>query len=184
MLDGIKEKKHIYIKNFFSKDELSILQSWCLDRALKSTSDNIVPWPSVTAASFYEDPLMTIMLKNKLKKAEEISKLKLYSTYTFWRAYTFGSQLSKHTDRPSCEISITACVDSCGSKWPIQMENNTIDIEIGDAVMYLGMDVLHGRNDYFKGNYMAQVFFHYVDQKGDFSDFKNDALIKKRYNLK
>lgn len=182
MLAGIKEQKVIYIKDFFSKDELSILQPYCLNKTINAPKEAIHS-SSVTAACFYQDSILTILLNNKLKKAEEISKLNLDPTYAFWRGYTFGSFLPDHKDRPSCEISITACIDSCGTKWPIHMEHKYYDIEVGDAVMYLGVDLLHGRKDYFQGNYMAQVFLHYVDQKGIFSDYKNDKVHKIIKNL-
>jgi hypothetical protein len=48
-------------------------------------------------------------------------------------------------------------------------------MEIGDAVMYLGCEVLHGRNP-FEGVYNAQVFFHYVDQNGPFKSYKGDKI--------
>lgn len=178
MLAGIREQKVIQIKNFFTKDELSILQPYCLDKTLNPQPNNLNDSQSVTSAHFYNDHLLNIMLHNKLLKAEEVSKLKLYPTYAFWRGYTFGSVLRDHQDRPSCEISITACIDGCGTKWPIHMEQNFMDIEVGDAVMYLGCDLTHGRKDYFKGDYMAQVFFHYVDQKGLYKEHKNDRVHK------
>jgi hypothetical protein len=54
------------------------------------------------------------------------------------------------------------------------MDGNWIDMEIGDAVMYLGCEVLHGRKP-FEGVYNAQVFFHYVDQNGPFNSYKGDS---------
>jgi len=178
MLDGIRDKKVIQIKNFFTKDELSILQPYCLDKTLTPQPENLKDPQSITSAYFYNDQVLNIMLHNKLSKAEEISKVKLFPTYAFWRGYTFGSILKDHKDRPSCEISITACIDSCGTKWPIHMEHNYMDIEVGDAVMYLGCDLLHGRTDHFKGKYMAQVFFHYVDRDGPFREHRNDIIYK------
>ena len=183
MLAGIREKKVIYIKNFFTKDELSILQPYCLDKTINPQPENLNDPQSVTSAHFYNDHVLNIMLHNKLQKAEEISKLNLHPTYAFWRGYTFGSILSDHKDRASCEISITACIDSCGTKWPIHMEHQYMDIEIGDAVMYLGIELLHGRKDYFKGNYMAQVFLHYVDQNGLFKEHKDDVVNKHFKNI-
>jgi len=103
---------------------------------------------------------------NKIKKCEEVAKLKLFRTYAYWRGYTFGNPLVWHKDRPSCEISITACIDSDGTEWPIYMEDTPIDIKVGDAVMYLGCEVAHGRKP-FQGRYMAQVFMHFVDQDGE-----------------
>jgi hypothetical protein len=168
---GIREKKYIYIKNFFSKEEVSILQLYCKKRVYEGfTYDTQSPF----APCYYKDHLMDSFLINKKQKAEEVSGLKLHETYAYWRAYIYKSILMDHTDRKSCEISITACIDNCGVKWPIHMNGNWIDIEIGDAVMYLGCEVLHGRKP-FEGVYNAQVFFHYVDQNGPFNSYKGDS---------
>ena len=38
---------------------------------------------------------------------EKETNKKLLPTYAFWRTYTKFAVLEKHTDRPSCEISVT-----------------------------------------------------------------------------
>ena len=80
MLAGIKEQKYIYIKDFFSKEDLSILQPYCLNKTLFCTQENLQDPQCITSAWFYRDPIMNIMLLNKLKKAEEISKTQLLPT--------------------------------------------------------------------------------------------------------
>lgn len=175
MLDTIRQKKYIYIKNFFTKEELAILQPYCLERTF--SGENLNNHQSPGCPSFYKDPILNILLEAKREKAMEVAKIPLLKTYAFWRGYIHGGILEDHKDRPSCEISITANIDSCGEKWPIHMDNKWITMEVGDAVMYLGCDVLHGRKP-FKGKYCAQVFFHYVDANGPFRSFENDARDK------
>ena len=51
-----------------------------------------------------------------------------------------------------------------------------MDIGVGDAVMYLGVELEHGRESSFKGDYMAQVFLHYVQKNGVFSDHEYDKI--------
>jgi len=51
-----------------------------------------------------------------------------------------------------------------------------VDIEVGDAVMYLGVELNHSREGSFKGDYMAQVFLHYVDKNGVFADHRYDRI--------
>lgn len=172
--DSIYTKKYIPIKNFFSKDELSILQPYCLNKTFEAAHFD---GQSPHNPSYYNDPIMDILLQKKLEKAKEVSKVDLVKTYAYWRGYVHGATLKDHTDRPSCEVSITANIDSCGEKWPIHVNNNWLDIEVGDAVMYLGFEALHGRKP-FKGKYCAQVFFHYVNSKGPFKVFENDQLLK------
>ena len=179
MLGTIKDKKYIYIKKFFTQEELDILQKHCLSKTLNGIEFDK---QSPHAPSFYSDELMEILLETKLKKVEEISGLKLFKTYCYWRGYVHKSILNDHKDRPSCEVSVTANIDSCGTKWPIHMNGKWIDMEIGDAVMYLGCDVTHGRKP-FEGTYCAQVFFHYVDQNGPYAMHKDDQ-IQKTYGSK
>lgn len=179
-MGGIRDKKYIYIKNFFVKEELEFLQFYCKKR-IYFGSDVILKDPqSPFTTSFYKDSVMDVLLETKLKKAEEVSGLKLFPTYTYWRGYSFQSILKDHKDRPSCEISITANIDKCGEPWPIHMDGDWIEIETGDAVMYLGCEVNHGRNP-FNGFYHSQVFFHYVDQQGPYKDHKYDN--KARNNI-
>tara|TARA_R100001510_G_C7599854_1_gene166803 strand:+ start:380 stop:919 length:540 start_codon:yes stop_codon:yes gene_type:complete len=162
---NIKNKKYIYIKNFFDKKELLILKEYCKQKILEENfvSDTQSP----ICPSFYKDSLMNTFLFLKKERAEKEAGLKLFQTYSFWRYYIYGSILKTHTDRPECEISITAPIYNCGVKWPIHMNNKWINIKVGDALMYLGHDVPHGRKP-FKGLDNPQVFFHYVDRNGPF----------------
>jgi hypothetical protein len=167
---SIRDKKFIFIPGFFNKEELKILQTYCKKRVYKN-----IEWcvQSPFSPSYYKDPLMDTFLHIKKEKAEEIAGLKLFETYAYWRYYINGAPLKDHKDRESCEISISACIGNCGTKWPIHFDNNWLDLNVGDAVMYLGCDVLHGRKP-FEGVENPQVFFHYVDQNGPYKHFKGD----------
>jgi len=169
-MGGIKKEKYILIKNFLIKEELDILQPWCKHQALSNATFN---FQCPFNPSFYNDFLLKNLLLSKKEKIEKIAGLSLHETYVFWRAYINGAILEDHKDRPSCEISVTVNIDSCGTKWPIHMDHNWLEMDIGDAVMYLGCDVLHGRKP-FTGMYCAQAFLHYVDANGDFKQFKGD----------
>ena len=96
------------IKNFFNVDELKVYQKYCynkLDQNKDYTCDE-----QCFSPAWYHDPLMTSLLDIKLPIVEKESKLKLFPTYAYWRYYIFGGVLKKHTDRPACEVSITACI--------------------------------------------------------------------------
>jgi hypothetical protein len=165
----IKEQKYIYINNFLNKEELELLQIYCKN---KLQEDWKCDEQSPFSPSWYKDTIMNSLLEKKLKSAEEISGLKLFKTYAFWRYYVHGAILKDHIDRPSCEISITACIHKT-ENWPIHMNGTWIEIKEGDAVMYLGCEVNHGREP-FNGDGCAQVFLHYVDQEGPFKQYKED----------
>jgi hypothetical protein len=116
---------------------------------------------------------MTSFLDTKLSLVEEESNLKLFQTYAYWRYYVFGATLKKHTDRPACEVSVTACIKKYDN-WPIVVEGTFFELEEGDAVIYGGCDQEHWRPGVYKGEGMAQVFFHYVNQNGSFTHHAYD----------
>tara|TARA_R110000851_G_scaffold288853_1_gene442919 strand:- start:597 stop:1106 length:510 start_codon:yes stop_codon:yes gene_type:complete len=151
------------IKNFFSKKELEVLQKYCYNK-LDSNKDYKLDDQSFSPA-WYNDPLMISLLDTKLPLVEKESNLQLSPTYAYWRYYIFGGMLKKHTDRPACEISVTACIKKYDN-WPITVEGTSFELEEGDAVLYAGCDQKHGRPGIYKGEGMAQVFFHYVNKNG------------------
>ena len=165
------------IKNFFSKEELSILEKYCYNK-LDLNKDYTLDVQSFSPA-WYSDPLMTSFLDTKLPLVEKKSNLKLFPTYAYWRYYVFGADLKKHTDRPACEISVTACIKKYDN-WPIVVEGTSFELEEGDAVLYAGCDQEHLRPGIYKGEGMAQVFFHYVNQNGIYKNHAYDQLNKNK----
>ena len=159
------------IKNFFSKEELEVLQKYCYNK-LDLNKDYMLDGFSFSP-SFYNDPLITTLLDTKLSTVELESNLKLFPTYSYWRYYIFGATLKKHTDRPSCEISVSACIKKYDN-WPIVVEGTSFELEAGDAVLYAGFDHKHWRPGIYKGEGMAQAFFHYVNQKGFYTHHAYD----------
>jgi hypothetical protein len=113
---------------------------------------------------------MESLMINKLDLMQKETNLELLPTYAFWRMYTLNADLKKHTDRESCEISVTVMIGSDGTKWPIYMNGNKIELEEGDAVIYLGCELEHWREE-FKGDWHAQTFLHYVDKNGKNKEF-------------
>jgi hypothetical protein len=162
------------IKNFFSKEELKVYQKYCFNKLDENKytieKHNFSP-------AWYNDALMNSLLYTKLKTVEKESNLKLFPTYAYWRYYIFGGMLKKHFDRPSCEISVTACLKKYDN-WPLIIEGKSFELEEGDALLYAGCDQEHGRPGIYKGEGMAQVFLHYVNQKGPYTDHAYDNVNK------
>ena len=163
------------IKNFFSKKELEVLQKYCYNK-LDSNKDYKLDDQSFSPA-WYNDPLMISLLDTKLPLVEKESNLQLSPTYAYWRYYVFGATLKKHTDRPACEISVTACIKKYDN-WPIVVEGTSFELEEGDAVLYAGCDQEHWRPGAYKGEGMAQVFFHYVDKNSPNKHHAYDQVEK------
>jgi len=164
--------KNKLIKNFFHEGELKIYQKYCFNKLDENKyaidTENFSP-------AWYKDPLMNALLDIKLPLVEKKSNLKLFPTYAYWRYYVFGGMLKKHSDRPSCEISVTACIKKYDN-WPIVVEGESFELEEGDAVLYAGCEQKHWRPGVYKGSGMAQVFLHYVNQNGPNKNHAYDKL--------
>jgi len=167
--------KNKLIKNFFNKKELNIIQKYC-DNKFTQTKYYTLDTHSISP-QWYDDPFMTALLDTKLSLVEKESKLKLFPTYAYWRYYIYGGRLPKHIDRPSCEVSITSCIKK-HDDWPIFIEGKKFELNEGDAVLYNGVLQDHWRPGVYKGEGMAQVFFHYVDKKGNFNHHQYDNYFK------
>ncbi len=161
------------IKNFFSIDELKLYQKYCYNR-LDSNKDYVIDIQSFSPA-WYNDPLISALLYVKLPIIEKKLNLKLLPTYSYWRYYVFGADLKQHTDRVACEVSITACIKKYDN-WPLIIEGKKIELEEGDGLIYAGCKQKHGRPGIYKGEGMAQVFLHYVDQDGPNKDHAYDQI--------
>ena len=154
-----KDFNYKKIPNFMSEEELKIYQEYCLNKLnfLETAFSTDVTSPY--SPFWCEDSLIQVLLQQKLPLLENVTGLKLFKTYCYWRYYGFGATLSTHADRPSCEITVT-------------------ELDIGDGLVYLGVEVPHSRPEMFRGDGMAQCLLHYVDQKGPFTHHKDDNYFK------
>jgi hypothetical protein len=130
--------------------------------------------------SKYGDAVFDTLLNNLTDKLSYVSNISLIPTYSYHRLYTTGTELKKHKDRPSCEISTTLCLGYDVSNleykynWPIFVKNKDdietpILLEPGDMVLYKGCILEHWREP-FLGNNHAQVFLHYNEKNGKFNN--------------
>lgn len=109
------------------------------------------------------------LLVNKVPHVSELLGEEVLPTYTYARVYKNSSELTRHRDRPACEISLTVNL-SKDNNWPIFFERpdkseTSIELEPGDAVLYLGCQADHWRNS-FDGQEYTQLFMHYVKSYG------------------
>ena len=60
----------------------------------------------------------------------------LVETYSYTRKYERGAYLTSHTDRPSCEISATLCLDyqtDDNKPWKIWLQNDENYLNFNDS---------------------------------------------------
>ena len=182
-------KDWIKIENFVNKDTTNLLYKHALlanerYNFLKTFGIhiNIYGFEDDQAEgdhSCYGDLIFDTLLEEKRSELENITDTKLVSQYAYYRTYTNGTELKRHLDRESCEISSTICLGyDADYSWPIwfkDRDENEIPIEMspGDMVVYKGSELEHWREP-FKGNHHSQLFFHYT-KKIDEDDIKFDG---------
>jgi hypothetical protein len=179
-IQQFKDNKYVLLKDFLPKHTCEELTAE-LKRLVsenKTVNDPQCPLSEAVHGAEAFDKL----LEYCTPYFEKSSGLKLFPTYSYARLYnTSGEELKVHRDRPSCEISATLTLGFEGDVWSIYMgdhEDKTngaeIKMDVGDAVMYRGMDKWHWREAYNEGKWQAQVFLHYVDQDGPHAEWKYD----------
>ena len=132
--------------------------------------------------SKYGDPIFDTLLNLSLEQMQTLTGKELVPTYSYNRLYTTGTELKKHKDRSSCEISTTLCLGYDVSNvdasvypdwdWPMFIEElNGKEIPIhmkpGDMIIYRGCELEHWREPFWGKNH-AQVFLHYNEKGGPF----------------
>jgi hypothetical protein len=130
--------------------------------------------------SKYGDLIFDTLLISGLEKISTLIEKNLIPTYSYHRLYTTGTELKKHKDRASCEISTTLCLGYNASNidakkypdwsWPMFVKTKEgdelpIHMKPGDMIVYRGCEVEHWREP-FEGLNHAQVFLHYNEKNG------------------
>ena len=136
--------------------------------------------------SIYGDFFMETLMMKVLPIMQQRTDMNLIPCYTYTRIYKKGDILKRHSDRPSCEISTTLHLG--GDPWPIFLDPTgqktvidehkqihkpnapkgiSIDLEVGDMLVYSGCELEHWREP-FEGDNCAQVFLHYNNVDGPF----------------
>ena len=137
--------------------------------------------------SKYGDPIFDALLSLGTEKMSELTGKELIPTYSYHRLYTQGTELKRHKDRPSCEISTTLCLGYDNSSvdhkrypdwdWPMFVgpksgeegtDGNPIHMKPGDMLIYRGDIVEHWREPLMGKNH-AQVFLHYNEKDGQYN---------------
>jgi predicted 2-oxoglutarate/Fe(II)-dependent dioxygenase YbiX len=180
----LEKSNFIYIKNFISSERSYELAK----EFIRFTKENNISNDSqVQNASAYYNHIDFLELL--CEKTPEVSKFlgeTVLPTYSFARVYKNGATLEKHTDRNACEISLTINL-SGDESWPIWIKTPdgkevSLDLESGDAMMYLGCHAEHWREQY-QGKEYVQVFLHYVKSRGENSWAVFDKIINPPDNI-
>jgi hypothetical protein len=93
-------------------------------------------------------------------------------SYVYSASYRAGATLDVHVDRAQCEYTMTLCIDYSPepvseTPWPLYLdvgdERVVVHQRLGDALIYHGPSIPHGRPQLGSGQTSTSIFFHYVD---------------------
>jgi len=196
------DNDYIIIKDLINEDTQKLMYEYCKTQARVSSwkheNKNLSGYDEDWDGQWHENNAAFIN-KNTYRKygdmltdslmflchgfVEEITNLKLYPTYSFWRLYEKNDNMRSHKDRAGCEISVTLNLgcdysnikDNDDYCWPIFLrgKNNPdglpIALKPGSALIYKGIENDHWR-DNLQGLNQAQVFLHYSTDEREFLD--------------
>ena len=123
--------------------------------------------------------------------------LDLLPTYDYLRVYREGDVCKVHSDRPSCEHSVSLTLDySDGAAWDLELGKEhlpapsakvdetfgdqpytALSMQVGDAVLYKGVNHRHGRTTPNPNAWSAHLFLHWVERDGQYADHAFDRQI-------
>jgi hypothetical protein len=120
----------------------------------------------------------------------------LLPTYDYFRIYREGDVCLVHSDRYSCEHSLSLTLDySDGVVWDLQIGKpetepsskveedfgaepfSSIPMQVGDAVLYRGVNHRHGRIVPNPNGWSAHLFLHWVDRDGPHREYAFDGQL-------
>lgn len=171
MNNTLEKNNYMVIDNFITKEEAKSLYD--------KFKDDIKNYPTLFIEGDDQCPLSKAiynyrwfldLLANKCSFVSELIEEPVLPTYTYARLYSENEILAPHSDRPSCEISVTLNLGG-DCDWPIYIKNpegeaQEVILKPGQAMIYLGCDAMHWRKS-FDGTECAQVFLHYVKLNGN-----------------
>lgn len=170
MIQALQDNYYLVVDNFITPNKAKELY----DTFKKDVEDNpqFFTKDQQCSKSFavYNHKLFLSLLCDKVSFMNNIMQEPMLPTYAYSRLYKRDEVLHPHTDRPSCEISVTLHLggDTDWDIWFTKPNKEIVNCNLkpGQAAIYLGMVSKHWRNAYTGDNY-GQVFLHYVRANGE-----------------
>jgi hypothetical protein len=163
----IIQNNYLHVPSFVKQNEAIKLSEEFKEHCIKFNLEGDSQAPN--SHSMYDFMPFVRLLVEKVPEVSDLLGEKVLPTYTYARVYKEFSELLRHRDRPACEISFTLNL-SKDKDWPIYFQKpdgseTSVELEPGDAVLYLGCQADHWRNK-FEGRECVQLFMHYVRSYG------------------
>lgn len=144
-------------------------------------------------------PPMLFFLWGLTPIISDIVGRELLPTYDYFRVYRSNDVCRVHSDRYSCEHSLSLTLDySDGVVWPLEIGTRrhepsadvhadweaepyaSIKMQVGDAVLYQGVHHRHARTTPNPNEWSAHLFLHWVERGGSFADHAFDGQVTEK----
>jgi hypothetical protein len=142
-------------------------------------------------------PAMLFFLWGLTPIVSQIVGRELLPTYDYFRIYREGDVCRVHGDRYSCQHSLSLTLDySDGAVWPLEVGTEkreptsrvdetwgnephaALAMEVGDGVLYQGVQHRHARVTPNPNGWSAHLFLHWVERDGPYAEHAFDGQIK------
>lgn len=156
-------------------------------------SHALVEKPTIEVSGHFYRPLTTF-LWGLTPIMSELTGADLLPSYDYFRIYHKDDTCRVHADRPSCEHSVSlTLVYSDGAPWPLEVGSrrvmseepaaedfgdepySAVEMQPGDAVLYRGIDLRHGRTQPNPNRWSAHLFLFWVERGGAFEQHAFDV---------
>jgi alkylated DNA repair dioxygenase AlkB len=164
----LEQNNFLFIPNFISQDQAQLLQKEF--NQLEQTGEYVKDEQAPNSPAIYNFKPFLELLCQKVNDVSDLIEEQVLPTYTYARIYKNGEVLTRHRDRPACEISLTLHIGG-DADWDISVQKSSgdevsLNLQQGDAMLYLGCAADHWRGTPFSGQNYSQVFLHYVRSNG------------------
>jgi hypothetical protein len=156
---------------------------------------NLLARPAFEFHGQFYPPMLTF-LWGLTPMVSQIVRRDLLPTYDYLRIYREGDVCRVHHDRQSCEHSLSLTLDySDGVPWNLDVEQratqpssrveadfaneafSSLEMNVGDAVLYQGVNHRHGRITPNPNGWSVHLFMHWVDRNGPYREHAFDGKV-------
>ena len=164
----LEQNNFLFVPNFISQERAQVLnQEFSI---LERNNGCVKDAQALNSPAIYNFKPFLELLCEKTNEVTSLIEEQVLPTYTYARIYKNGEVLARHRDRPACEISLTLHIGG-DVDWSISIQKPSgeevdLNLQQGDAMLYLGCTADHWRSTPFSGQNYSQVFLHYVRSNG------------------
>lgn len=157
---------------------------------------NLLTRPAFEVYGHHYKPMLHFLWGLTPTMSEVVGR-ELLPTYDYLRIYRSGDVCHVHSDRYSCEHSLSLTLGySDGKPWALEVEkarsepsarvdrdfggepHASIAMQVGDALLYQGVHHRHGRTLPNPNRWSVHLFLHWVDRDGAYREHAFDGQLK------